>query len=134
MTLNCLFLFMSYEVSIITLILAMIQVESGGRNYAVGDEGRSLGCLQLTASYVQDASEHANKDWVHKDAFNRRKAIDITLAYMDRYATKERLGREPTAQDIARIHNGGPNGWRKKSTLPYWEKIKTVLHEHHKIN
>ena len=30
-------------------------------------------------------------------------------------------------QDIARIHNGGPNGYRKDSTLGYWKKVKIQL-------
>ena len=46
---------------------------------------------------------------------------------MDRYATVERLGRKPTLEDIARIHNGGPNGWKKKSTDAYWAKVKKEL-------
>ena len=32
---------------------------------------------------------------------------------MKRYATKAQLGHEPTAEDVARIHNGGPDGWKK---------------------
>jgi hypothetical protein len=32
---------------------------------------------------------------------------------MQKYATKALLGHEPTVEDVARIHNGGPNGWKK---------------------
>ena len=46
---------------------------------------------------------------------------------MHRYATVERLGREPTLEDIARIHNGGPNGFKKSSTDAYWAKVKKQL-------
>jgi hypothetical protein len=48
------------------------------------------------------------------------------MAYMDRYATAERLGHEPTIEDIARIHNGGPDGYKKSSTDKYWEKVKKL--------
>ncbi|XP_063969190.1 protein mesh-like [Lytechinus pictus] len=41
--------------------------------------------------------------------------------YMARYATFQRLERQPTCQDFARIHNGGPNGYKKEATLVYWE-------------
>jgi hypothetical protein len=54
-------------------------------------------------------------------------AIDMFEIYMQRYATKHRLGRKPTLEDMARIHNGGPNGWKKESTKPYWEKVKKLL-------
>ena len=46
---------------------------------------------------------------------------------MARYATEERLGRPVTLEDIARIHNGGPNGYKKQSTIPYWKKVQCLL-------
>jgi hypothetical protein len=110
-----------------TLILAIIMVESYGDDSAIGDNGKAYGCLQLHAEYVADAAEYANEDWVHEDAFNRKTAIKIFEAYMDRYATIDRLGRVATAEDIARIHNGGPNGYNKKSTKAYWNKISTLF-------
>jgi soluble lytic murein transglycosylase-like protein len=113
--------------TIMTLILALITVESGGNDKAIGDGGKAYGCLQLHASYVADASEFAGKDWTHEDAFDRETAIDIVLAYMSRYATPARLGRSVTAEDIARIHNGGLNGYKKPSTEAYWLKVKAVL-------
>lgn len=106
-------------------IMALISVESGGNDSAVGDAGKAFGCLQLHAAYVKDASEFAGKDWKHEDAFDRDKAIEITMAYMSRYATEERLGRVPTFEDWARIHNGGPNGFKKSATDKYWKKVKT---------
>ena len=114
-------------ISIITLLLAMIQVESSGNDNAIGDNGASWGCLQLQASYIADASEHAKENWVHKDAFDRIVSMKITMAYMERYATPERLGRPVTAEDIARIHNGGPNGYKKQATKKYWVKVKAEL-------
>ncbi len=108
----------------LSLIFILIQIESGGNDFAIGDDGRAYGCLQMHAAYVQDAAEHAGKDWIHEDALQRDVAIQIFHAYMDRYATKERLGREPTMEDVARIHNGGPNGWKKESTKKYYEKVK----------
>jgi hypothetical protein len=114
-------------ITLMQIILAIIAVESGGNDYAVGDSGKSYGCMQMTQAYVQDAADFANVDWVHKDAFDRDKSIDIFLAYMSRYATPERLGRPVTSQDIVRIHNGGPNGYKKQATEKYWIKIKTLL-------
>lgn len=113
--------------SYITLILALILVESNGNDAEIGDNGKAYGCLQMHSAYVQDAAEYAGKDWVHEDAFDRDVAIQIFMAYMARYATEERLGREPTPEDIARIHNGGPNGWRKPATVKYWNKVSSQL-------
>jgi len=110
-----------------TLILAIIAVESNGNDRAIGDDGLAYGALQIHACYVQDASEYANKSWTHEDAYDRETAIDIFLAYMSRYATEKRIGRAVTIEDIARIHNGGPNGYKKACTINYWNKVKAEL-------
>ena len=113
--------------TLITLILILIQVESAGDDLAIGDNGLAYGCLQMHAGYVQDAAEYAGKDWLHEDAFDRETSIDIFIAYISRYATEDRIGRPVTAEDIARIHNGGPNGWKKKSTEAYWREVRSIL-------
>ena len=46
---------------------------------------------------------------------------------MKRYATEARLGHKPTVQDIARIHNGGPNGHTLAATVEYWNLVKAQL-------
>ena len=53
----------------------------------------------------------------------------VIRAYMCRYATEERIGRPVTDEDIARIHNGGPNGWRRASTDEYWERVQNALRD-----
>jgi hypothetical protein len=110
----------------IDFILLLAMVESLSNPLAVGRDGE-LGVLQMTPAYVQDASEYANKNWTHTDAIDELTSIKIFRAYMARYATKERLGREPTLEDVARIHNGGPNGYLKKSTLLYWNKVQWLM-------
>ena len=112
------------SINLMALIMVIIQIESSGNDLAIGDDGLAFGCLQMHSAYVQDAAQYAKADWVHEDAFDRETSIDIFIAYMSRYATKERLGREVTAEDIARIHNGGPNGWKKSATDAYWDKVR----------
>ena len=46
---------------------------------------------------------------------------------MCRFATEARLGRPPTNEDIARIHNGGPNGFSNPNTVPYWDSVRAVI-------
>ncbi len=112
------------SINLMALIMVIIQIESSGNDLAIGDDGLAFGCLQMHSAYVQDAAQYAKEDWVHEDAFDRETSIDIFIAYMSRYATKERLGRKVTAEDIARIHNGGPNGWKKSATDAYWNKVR----------
>lgn len=112
----------------INLILAIIAVESNGDDSITGDNGNAYGCLQIWPAYVQDANEYAGTSYTHDDAFDREASIQIFTAYMRRYATEDRLGRVVTAEDIARIHNGGPNGYKKTATDGYWAKVKAELH------
>ncbi len=46
---------------------------------------------------------------------------------MNRYAIASRLGHAPTDEDMARIHNGGLNGYKNPNTLGYWERVKKHL-------
>lgn len=109
------------------LIAALIQVESGGNDRAVGDGGRSLGCLQISDVVVADVRRITGR-WVSRtDAWNRQKSIRICVDYLSHYATRERLGYEPRMEDMARIWNGGPNGWRKEATRDYWRKVSAAL-------
>lgn len=47
--------------------------------------------------------------------------------YVKHYATEERLGRTPTAEDAVRIFFGGPDGWRRTSTIPLWERTRDLM-------
>lgn len=117
------------------LILAIIMIESGGDPKAIGDDGLAFGILQIHKAYCIDAGEYAGVSWIHNDAFDPQKATEMFKAYMARYATPERLGRDVTAEDIARIHNGGLYGYKRSSTDAYWAKVKAKLIEYgeHKL-
>lgn len=113
------------------LMDAMKLVESGAgdQSDAVGDGGKAIGPLQIWKVYFQDAIEF-NEDlqkYKYEDVKDYKVAKLIVKAYMKRYATKKRIGRKPTDEDMARIHNKGPNGYKKQSSLAYWKKVKKSL-------
>ena len=54
-------------------------------------------------------------------------AVDVFNKYMARYATEKQLKRTVTDQDIARIHNGGPSGWKRDTTLSYWRSVEKKM-------
>ena len=116
------------------LLRAIAKVESNGDVNAVGDGGQSIGKYQIKRAYYQDAVEYdsslkgSGKQYESckgpgSDEYSKR----VIRAYMKRYATPERLGRTPTNEDIARIHNGGPDAWKNESTKGYWEKVRREL-------
>ena len=109
------------------LIPALIKVESGGNDRAVGDNGEAFGCLQIHQAVITDVKKFTGQPWQHTDAFDRRKSIVIFKSYIAYYAQKKLIGREPTLEDAARIWNGGPGGYGKAATKKYWEKVQKEM-------
>lgn len=108
------------------LLHALHQVETGGRRGPIlGDGGRALGPFQLHRAYWLDAKMEGD----YSDCADYDYSCRVVRRYMHRYANEKRLGRPVTAEDIARIHNGGPNGYKKKATIKYWEKVKKELNQ-----
>jgi hypothetical protein len=105
------------------LLQAIRLVESGDDPSAVGDGGKAIGCYQIWRVYWIDSRIPGT----YQDCYDRDYSTRVVRAYWKRYATKRRLGREPTLEDLARIHNGGPNGYKKQSTIKYWRKIQEML-------
>ena len=116
------------------LLDAMRQVESRGDVCAIGDGGRSFGSYQIMEAYYSDALQFnpslADGGRTFSDVWGTGSEAYselVIMSYMGRYATPGRLERQPTNEDIARIHNGGPNGYMRDSTLPYWNLVMAEL-------
>ena len=105
---------------------AILQVETGGHPdpaNAVGDGGRSIGPLQISLGCWMDAVEHdASIGGVYADCKDLDYAKKIFHSYLDRYAV---FG--DSLEVLARIWNGGPNGYRKEATEPYWRAVKNLM-------
>ena len=110
------------------LLDALIQVESGGNDKAIGDNGKAIGCLQIWKIYWTDAVERSGLGGSYVDCMRRDYSKCVVRAYMNRYgglAWKTLDGFN--AEKIARIHNGGPKGYKKRATKAYWKKVEKVL-------
>lgn len=105
---------------------ALMQVESsGGRDTRDGDGGRARGPYQIHEAYWSDACRVLGVTWPYRDARDPVRAAAAVRAYTMYYA---RHYEQPlTPETIARIHNGGPAGWRKPATLAYWVKVRAAL-------
>jgi len=129
-------------------VLAM--VESGNNPNAVGDlklRNKAYGLYQIRKPYLDDVNRIYRKEV--REKFGRRLTIKdvygrgsegtatwVVKAYLSHYGKlyTKKTGRNPTAMVYARIHNGGPHGWRKRSTWGYWlrfirerEQVKAML-------
>ena len=106
------------------LIHAIHMVETGGKLGPIrGDNGAALGPLQIHRGCWQDANIGGQYSQCADLEYSKR----VFRAYMKRYATEKRLGRVPTFEDMARIWNGGPNGFKKSATVKYWNKVKCAM-------
>ena len=112
------------------ILKAITEVESKGNLRAVGDKNlkdKAYGPLQIRQPVLDDVNKYYKTMYTVDHLTNQVHSEDIFNKYIDIYATKKRLGHEPTPEDKARIWNGGPNGFRKNTTLAYWNKVKEKL-------
>jgi hypothetical protein len=90
----------------------------------------SCGPYQIKEAYWKDARLKGGDlmgDWKKCTAtFPCSEAA--VQGYMERYAVTSRLGHNPTCEDFARIHNGGPNGFKNPNTIAYWGRVKKCLY------
>jgi hypothetical protein len=108
------------------LLEAIRIVESNNNPDAVGDSGNAIGVYQIWEDYHADASVGGNLGGEYLDCYDPVYAEKVVVEYMKRYATKRRLGTV-TPEKVARIHNGGPNGWKISATDKYWDKVEPIF-------
>lgn len=105
---------------------ALAVVESNGKDSAVGDNGNALGRYQIWEIYWHDAVEYCPElGGRYKDVTSKEYAERVVVAYLMRYGRK--FIADNDLQSLARIHNGGPKGYKAKATLKYWKKVERAL-------
>lgn len=127
-----LFLFLSLSLvssgnNLSEIIPVLKQVETNGDDKAIGDNGKAFGVLQIHKICVDDVNRIYGTKYTHQDAFNEACAEEIFILYIS-YGIKifkNKYNKEPTEQDIVRMWNGNCyNGYKKKSTVKYYERYK----------
>lgn len=105
-----------------SLISALMIVESGNNDQAIGDQGRAIGCLQIHKAVVLDVNKFTGSHYRHQDMTNRAQARAVCEAYLKHW------GKGCTTEQLARKWNGGgPSGDKKKATEAYWLRVKKHL-------
>ena len=90
----------------------------------------SANVYQLKPIYVADVNRITGQSITHEQAIGDDAVARACIeAYWDYYGARYfRLTQSrPTAEVLARIHNGGPDGWRKPETVHYWRKVCSAL-------
>jgi len=119
----------------VIFLAALIAVESGGDKMAIGDrnlKNKAYGVCQIRQPYLDDVNRIAKTSFTMKqvansEALSRWATVTYIKHYGKRYARL--TGKPLTAEVAARIHNGGPNGWKKKATDAHWNKVKVKMEE-----
>lgn len=120
-----------------TFLIIIIACEgTGGDPMVVGDNrltNKAYGIYQIRKPYVQDINSFYRADVIAKfgklctakDMQNTTIATWYLKKYMWHWGRKfeRRHGRKPTWDELARIHNGGPRGYERQSTLSYLKKF-----------
>lgn len=100
------------------------EVETNCNPDKIGDNGTAFGILQIRPLAIEDVNQKYGTHYTHQDAFDVICAEEIFELYLTIWGDKleKREGREATVEDIVRIWNGGPRGYRLKSTKEYFLK------------
>ena len=110
------------------VVIGMIQVESNGNDRAYNKSEEAVGCLQIRPIMVREVNRILKKQgeeyrFKMKDRWDRDKSLQMFWVWKDYHHPNS------TDEVIARNWNGGPNGYKKKSTEKYWEKVNRCLEE-----
>ena len=104
-----------------SLIAAIIHVESRGDSMAYNAGEDAVGVLQIRPIMVREVNRLLKENkYTLADRWSKRKSIEMFNVIKDHTTN-------PTNEILARNWNGGWNGYKKKSTLKYWQKVKRKL-------
>ena len=114
------------------LLTALIFVESRGNDSAIGDRhlvgNEAVGVLQIRPIMVREVNRICRiigspQRFTLKDRFDRNKTIEMF------YVWKNYHHKDSDMETIARNWNGGPKGYKRNSTLKYWNKVEQQLNQ-----
>lgn len=103
------------------LIDAIIHVESRGDSTAYNKREDAVGVLQIRPIMLREVNRLLGYDKYNlEDRWSKAKSIEM-FEVIREHTTN------PTDEKLARNWNGGWNGYKKPSTLKYWNKVKEQL-------
>lgn len=109
---------------------ALAQKESSGNPNAHNEKENAAGLYQIRPCYLADINRILGYErFIDDDRYDPKKAALMVVIYLDHYATAKRLGHRPTWADRARIHNGGPNGFKAPATVRYAQTVLKCMNQ-----
>ena len=107
-------------------IHAIGELETLNNDSLVGDGGRAFGRYQIHSCAVTGSGLEKALGYQHKDMKDSVKAEHVFWAIMgiNSYVYAQKYGQYPSYEDLARMWNGGPNGYKMEATLNYLKKFR----------
>ena len=117
----------------IMLLTALVSVESpkteAMAKAAIAREG-AYGCLQIRQCCLDDVNRvyktRITLSQCEKSESVSRWVCVQYLKYWGKHYEKQ-TGNDATPEVLARIWNGGPSGWKRKSTQEYWRRVSDEI-------
>lgn len=118
-----------FGLALAPLYAAIAQVES--------DRGAtSANVYQIRDIYIKDVNQimmrpgwRCYPGFIVSDKFSKDKSEDMMRVYWAYWGEhyEEKTGKPVSYEVLARIHNGGPLGWKKPETVGYWNRVAAVM-------
>jgi hypothetical protein len=115
----------AFNLNLSPLFDAIAQVESGNGRY-----GKNV--YQLQDIYIDDVNRIlGRKEFKYEDKFDVGKSREMMVIYWGRYGSiyESKTGNAVSYSVLARIHYGGPDGWKKYATKRYAKKVMSLIEE-----
>lgn len=109
------------------IIAVLITIESGGDVNAVGDNGKSCGCLQIREVMVDEVNRISGSSYSYDDRYNYSKSIEMCKIYLTHQINRyeKRNGYSPTAEELACSWQSG--SIFKQASKDYRRKVRDEI-------
>ena len=109
-----------------TLWSAICQVESSGNPSAYNRTEQAVGISQIRPIVVDDLNRIFGEDtWTLEDRWCPEKSREIFFQYTGYWI--RRFAIADSRENRSRIWNGGPRGYQRSSTVPYWDRVRKQI-------
>lgn len=115
----------AFNLTLNPLFDAIAQIETGNGRY-----GNNV--YQLRDIYIDDVNRIlGRKEYKYEDKFDVGKSREMMVIYWNRYGSiyESKTGNAVSYSVLARIHNGGPDGWKKYATKRYAKRVMNLIED-----
>jgi hypothetical protein len=111
------------------LLNKIAYLESKFDTCAIGDSGKALGMFQIWEIYIQEHNRLYGTKYTHYHAYHVPTARSITHGVLFSMAMNfyKNEGTLPNEVQLLMMHNGGYNGYKRNTSLPYIQRYYSEI-------